>query len=128
MVEESPVGKTLKQRTKKYSVRYDSNLGVWRILDLWHPSLETLGPGSEVTDDSEALTLLPHSAFEALLEEANRIGILSKYVDTVTEREGAPTVKTDKVPVKVQLAKMGIDAILKLIGVVEVDELIKGKK
>lgn len=131
MVEEMPVGKTLKQRTKRYSIKYDSDTTVFRILDLWHPSLETVGLDSEIGDSSEALTVLPYMAFEALLEEADRLGLLSKYISTssIPASSSNPINKSNKeTPVKVQLAKMGIEAILKLVGVAEIDEMLKEYK
>ena len=49
-------------------------------MDLWSDSLKGLTPDDNVPDDSKALTVLPADAFNALVEEANRLGLLARLV------------------------------------------------
>jgi len=74
------MGDLLHQQGKQYSVRYDPRSGAWHILNLWHDSLASLSPSDEVPIDSPALKILPADAFNALIEEANRLGVLARFV------------------------------------------------
>jgi len=80
------LGDLLKQQSKRWAVKYDARSGAWHILDLWHESLASLTPESEVPIDSPALRVLSGDAFNALVEEANRLGVLARFVGPTAAR------------------------------------------
>ena len=91
------MGSLLQQESKRWSARLDVKTGAWEILDLWSDSLKGLTPDDNVPDDSKALTVLPADAFNALVEEANRLGLLARLVgpprpveEKREEREASP--------------------------------------
>lgn len=74
------MGDLLKNRAKHWSVRYNETTGSWEILDLWSESLAGLTSNSEIPSDSPALKVLSADAFNALVEEADRLGVLARLV------------------------------------------------
>ena len=76
----SEMGSLLQQESKRWSARLDVKTGAWEILDLWSDSLKGLTPEDNIPNDSKALTVLPADAFNALVEEANRLGLLARLV------------------------------------------------
>ena len=77
------IGKTFQQLEKRFSAKFDELTSTWVILDLWHPSLENLDPEDDLAEDSAAMMHLHEEALLALLNEANRIGRLKRYLPTV---------------------------------------------
>lgn len=91
------MGDLLQQESSRWKTRLDVRTGSWEILDLWHDSLKGLTPEDNIPDDSKALTVLPADAFNALVEEANRLGLLTRLVGPPKppeeKEEGSPKVE-----------------------------------
>ena len=102
------MGDLLKQQAKHWAVRYDERTGSWEILDLWHLSLASLSPDDEVPDDSPALKILPADAFTTLLSEADRLGILTRWV--------GPKVRPPEEVKKIESEQVGLEVALKQAG------------
>jgi len=88
------VGDLLRQQSKRWAVQFKPKEGTWEILDLWHESLKSLVPDSPIPNDSPALTILPADAFDALIHEADRLGILAKVTGRASSTLPLPTAPT----------------------------------
>lgn len=71
------VGQYLKTGDDQYVASRDDATRTWRILDLWNPTIATLGPEDDVPDDGPAVQVLTEGAFIALVKEAGRTGAIS---------------------------------------------------
>lgn len=134
-----PVGKTLQQAEKRFAAKRDARTGAWRIIDLWHPDLESRELTDDIPDDSPAMTILSEEAFNTIFSEAERLNLLPKLASSQgfdEERERYETQLEDlgklndelneklarvkdapQLTEKYRLKKDSIDAILKVIGV-----------
>ena len=112
------IGALLKQQGKRWSVRYDARSGAWHVLDLWSDSLASLTPESEVPIDSPALKVLPADAFNALMDEANRLGMLARLVGPSQPKAGevaAPVKSGDKEFYRFKTTEHALDVIQKVV-------------
>ena len=124
------VGDLLKQQSKRWSVRYDQRSGAWNILDLWHDSLASLSPDAEIPVDSPALKVLSADAFNALIEEANRLGVLSRLVGPrppVSESVDVETPKQDKGYYHYQLCHEALEIIRQITAASSVRSFVEPK-
>ena len=94
------LGNILRERDEQYIANRDES-GTWRILDTWHVDLKTSGPEDEVSDSSEAVTLLSEGAFISLMKEAGRLGIL----DSVTDSGDQSSAEIDEIIVDYNATK-----------------------
>ena len=94
------LGNILRERDEQYIANRDES-GTWRILDTWHVDLKSSGPEDEVSDSSEAVTLLSEGAFISLMKEAGRLGIL----DSVTDSGDQSSAEIDEIIVDYNATK-----------------------
>ena len=94
------LGNILRERDEQYIANRDES-GTWRILDTWHTDLKSSGPEDEVSDNSEAVTLLSEGAFISLMKEAGRLGIL----DSVTDSGDQSSAEIDEIIVDYNATK-----------------------
>ena len=66
----------LKDREVQYVAHKDETTNTWRILDTWHEDLKLINPDDDISDDSEAVTIITEGGFHALVREAARLGLL----------------------------------------------------
>lgn len=130
------VGDILKQSAPRWSVLRDARTGTWWILDLWHESLTSLNPDSEVPNDSPAYTVLPSDAFEKLITEAARLGFLQKALGNAPptfEGRDSPGVSPIPLPYPMVsnsadrdsyfLKKQALEAVTRIVGLHSTEEL-----
>ena len=94
------LGNILRERDEQYIANRDES-GTWRLLDTWHTDLKSSGPEDEVSDNSEAVTLLSEGAFISLMKEAGRLGIL----DSVTDSGDQSSAEIDEIIVDYNATK-----------------------
>lgn len=115
------IGEIAKQTGKRYRVRLDRKLGVWRILDSWHPKITGLDLADDVDDDNEALTVIPNEAIMEILSEMERLGIVqSQLPSQPTSVPQSVTKLSSSAPDKLKVAEMGINAIIKIVGISDI--------
>ncbi len=129
------IGKTFQETGEHYSIVFDSRTGVWRILDLWSPTLESKDYPDDIPDTDPAVTLLNQAAFEALMKEVKRLGIASKIsggegstgqlkAETPSKGSGKITVNT-KGEERFRLVNTAMNNIIKLVGMGLVDSEVE---
>lgn len=84
------MGDLLKQTSKRWATKRDPRSGAWRIVDLWHDAIAAIGPDDEIPENCPALTILPADAFDSLISEADRLGLLVKYVGPAGAKNEKP--------------------------------------
>lgn len=111
------IGKTFQQMEKRFSARFNELTSTWTILDLWHPSLETLDPSEELPEDSGAVIHLNEDALITVLNEATRIGRLKRYLPmqgvSEVSKETPRESEVDRNP-QTDLKKYVVNALLRL--------------
>ena len=70
------MGNILRERDQQYIAHRDDKTQTWRILDTWHEDLKLINPDDDISDDSEAVTIITEGGFHALVREAARLGLL----------------------------------------------------
>ena len=70
------MGNILRERDQQYIAHRDDKTQTWRILDTWHEDLKLINPDDDISDDSEAVTIITEGVFHALVREAARLGLL----------------------------------------------------
>ena len=92
------LGNLLSGSDQQYVAMKDE-AGTWRILNTWHEELKHLNVDDEVSDKSEAVTVLSEGQFIALVKEAASLGVLANVSvggDT-TKLEEELSTKEDEV-------------------------------
>ena len=72
------VGPALREGMR-YTALYDTNTGVWRLLDKHDENLKMMGPDDPLDDNSSYMTVITEAGFEELIFEADRIGLLDDF-------------------------------------------------
>ena len=135
-----PIGNMLRDRQQQYVATKD-NAGTWRILDTWHDDLTKLDPEDEISDDSQAVTILTEGSFLALVREATRLGVLQNAAmmenealadqiqDLKDENEKlkieVPNIPINNIVENVGLKEKAINAIVKLAAIDDLKEVTK---
>ena len=70
------LGNMLRERDVQYTALKDEVTNTWRILNTWHDDLKHLSPEDDISDESNAVTILTEGGFLALIREAARLGVL----------------------------------------------------
>lgn len=91
------VGESLRQGAQRWKARYNPTTGAWHLLDLWHESLASMSPDDAIPDGSPALRVVQADAFEAVLDEAKRIGVLSRWVGPPAPTSSTASVEGAKI-------------------------------
>jgi|TARA_R110002020_G_scaffold163334_2_gene349372 hypothetical protein len=134
------IGNMLRDRQQQYVATKD-NTGTWRILDTWHDDLTKLDPEAEISDDSQAVTVLSEGAFLALVREATRLGVLQNaammenealadQIEDLKEENEKLKIEVPNTPINnivenVGLKEKAINAIVKLAAIDDLKEVTK---
>jgi len=134
------IGNMLRDRQQQYVATKD-NAGTWRILDTWHDDLTKLDPEAEISDDSQAVTVLSEGAFLALVREATRLGVLQNaammenealadQIEDLKEENEKLKIEVPNTPINnivenVGLKEKAINAIVKLAAIDDLKEVTK---
>ena len=82
-----PAGEQLRQRVQQFVAKFDDAAHVWRVLDTWDKSLESLGAEDEIPDTHQAMTLLPMSAMIEVVRAAEELNLLEHMFGGVPEAD-----------------------------------------
>lgn len=91
-----PLGDMLRETIQQYVIKHDSKTGVWRILNTWHEAIRGLDLEADLPDEHPALTILPGVAFQNLVEEAHRLGVLQNVIQNVYDVETSELTEENK--------------------------------
>ena len=64
---------------ERYRINYDKEGGVFRLLDLWDPTVKSLPLEATIPNDSTAIKTLSSSEVNALLGKLNELGWLDQF-------------------------------------------------
>ena len=78
------IGNSLRQSPYQYVAKRDDKTGIWTILDTWHNALVNLNEEDDIPEGSPAVLKITEGAFLVLIQEATRIGMLQKAIDSQT--------------------------------------------
>jgi len=134
------IGNMLRDRQQQYVATKD-NTGTWRILDTWHDDITNLDPEAEISDASQAVTVLSKGAFIALVREATRLGVLQNaammenealadQIEDLKEENEKLKIEVPNTPINnivenVGLKEKAINAIVKLAAIDDLKEVTK---
>ena len=82
-----PAGEQLRQRVQQFAAKFDDTGHVWRVLDTWDKTLESLGAEDEIPDTHQAMTLLPMSAMIEVVRAAEELNLLEHMFGGVPEAD-----------------------------------------
>ena len=82
-----PAGEQLRQRVQQFAAKFDDTGHVWRVLDTWDKSLESLGAEDEIPDTHQAMTLLPMAAMIEVVRAAEELNLLEHMFGGVPEAD-----------------------------------------
>ena len=122
------LGNMLRDREHQYIANKDETTQTWRILDTWHDALRSLGSEDEVSDDSDAVTILTEGAFISLVKEAGRLGVLQNASSPLLDDEPISNTLEEEYSEKLQNKEAEIyDKEEKITGYKRELELLKMK-
>ena len=82
-----PAGEQLRQRVQQFVAKFDDAAHVWRVLDTWDKSLESLGAEDEIPDTHQAMTLLPMAAMIEVVRAAEELNLVEHMFGGVPEAD-----------------------------------------
>tara|TARA_R110000765_G_scaffold118780_1_gene213350 strand:- start:83 stop:565 length:483 start_codon:yes stop_codon:yes gene_type:complete len=82
-----PAGEQLRQRVQQFAAKFDDTGHVWRVLDTWDKTLESLGAEDEIPDTHQAMTLLPMAAMIEVVRAAEELNLLEHMFGGVPEAD-----------------------------------------
>jgi len=112
------VGTMFKEKSQQFACKWDSKTKCFLVVDLWHEKVED----SEADDDvpEEAITVIPETAFRAVVAEAERINKLPSSKNRVISAtsESLPSEsESDEGWRKLQLRLKAINTIEKIVSI-----------
>lgn len=141
------IGGILRERDQQYIAHRDSKTQTWRILDTWHDDLRMVNPDDDISDESEAVTIITEGGFHAVIREAGRLGLLENasfgaeedYIERLEGKDQEIATlqmqlqQTEQEPVVVKeprseaydLKEKAMEAILKLVSISDISGLSK---
>jgi hypothetical protein len=141
-----PAGEQLRQRVQQFVAKFDDAAHVWRVLDTWDKSLESLGAEDEIPDTHQAMTLLPMAAMIEVVRAAEELNLLEHMFGGVPEADlveaqeqlqfsrTAPAKNSEESPVvkevlsdQSQVTLAAIEALTKITGQSHIDKVANGR-
>ena len=120
-----PAGEQLRQRVQQFVAKFDDAAHVWRVLDTWDKSLESLGAEDEIPDTHQAMTLLPMAAMIEVVRAAEELNLLEHMFGGVPEADLVEAQEHLSDQSQVTLA--AIEALTKITGQSHIDKVANGR-
>jgi len=101
---------SFKDSLSRFRANFNYETGVWRIYDLWHDDLaQYSGLDDDIPDTSPAVTILSEGMFNAVINEADRLGILGKLKNVTPEQDDKVLEEIKQIKEELQKEELKVD-------------------